>query len=87
MSFPFGGHPRLSEYLHWAATEHGCTNSSGFTKIDGRMDTFVLIENPANAKHVYAYEAFTEFLTPSTVSYLDRRLGIKSPFPSIASYT
>lgn len=87
MSYPFGGHPRLAEYLAWAGTDHGCTNSSGFRKVDGRMETFVLIKNPNNKKHVFAYQAQTEYLTPSTVSYLDRRLGIESPFPGVVSYT
>ena len=86
MSYPFGGHPRLSEYIHWAMTEHGCLHTSGFRKVDGRMEQFQLIECAETGKHVFVFESQNEYIVPSTVSYLDRRLGLVSPFAKLVSY-
>ena len=86
MAFPFGGHPRFQDYLEWARTEQGCVYQSGYAKPDGRVETFVRIENPANGKHAIEFIRFAETLTPSTVSALDRRLGLESPFLKMATY-
>lgn len=50
------------------------------------METFVVIENPDNDKHTIEFIPFDEYLTPSTVSALDRRLGLDSPFPKMVTY-
>jgi hypothetical protein len=86
MAFPFGGHPRFNDYLEWARTEAECTYRSGFARLDGKVDTMVLIENAANNKHTIEFMPITEYLTPSMVSALDRRLGITSPFAKITGY-
>lgn len=85
MAFPFGGHPRFQEYLEWACTEQGCTILSGYARIDGKVETFVTIENPANQKHTIEFIPFAEFLAPSTVTALDRRLGLDSPYPKMTA--
>lgn len=86
MAFPFGGHPRLADYVEWARTECDCTYQSGYSKVGNHVETFVCIENPANGKHTIEFIPFDEYLTPSTVSALDRRLGLDSPFPKMATY-
>ena len=86
MAAPFGGHPRFQDYLEWARTTQGCAYQSGYSKIDGKVETFVCIENPDNSKHTIEFSPFEEYLTPSTVSALDRRLGIDSPFPKMVTY-
>jgi len=86
VAHPFGGHPRFRDYLEWARTEQGCTYHSGYSRIDGKVETFVCIENPANGKHTIEFIPFDEYLLSSTISALDRRLGLDSPFPKIATY-
>jgi hypothetical protein len=83
---PFGGHPRFNDYLEWARLEQGCEYKSGFSRIDGHVETMVIIENPANKKHTIEFMPITEYLSPSAVSALDRRLGLDSPFPKMTSY-
>lgn len=86
MAFPMGGHPRFADYLEWARTENGCVYQSGYSKVGGHVETFVRIENPGNRKHTIEFIPFGEYLTPSTVSSLDRRLGLDSPFPKMVTY-
>jgi hypothetical protein len=81
-----GGHPRFQDYLEWARIDQGCAYKSGYAKIDSKVETFVTIENPANGKHAIEFIPFDEYLTPSMVSALDRRLGLDSPFPKMVSY-
>lgn len=86
MAYPFGGHPRFNDYLEWARTEMGCTYQSGYSKLDGKIETMVIVENATNGKHVIYFAAVSEYLTPSGVAHLDRRLGLDSPFPKIRTY-
>lgn len=86
MAHPMGGHPRFKEYLEWARLETGCEYQSGYMRIDGAVETSVCITNPKNGKHVIEFIPFEEYLTPSTVSALDRRLGLDSPFPKMVTY-
>lgn len=80
MSYPFGGHPRFEDYCVWAV-EQGCSCTSGFSKLNGKQETFTLLENPANGKHTVECIPGKEFLAPTKVGALDRRLGLDSPFP------
>jgi hypothetical protein len=86
VAFPFGGLPQVNTYLEWARLEQGCAYKSGFMKVDGKMETFVLVENPANGKHAYVFAPINEYMTPSAVSALDRRLGLDSPYPKLTVY-
>lgn len=86
MAHPFGGLPRFADYLEWARTEAGCTYQSGYSKVGVHVETFVCIENPSNGRHTIEFIPFAESLTPSMVSALDRRLGLDSPFPKMATY-
>lgn len=86
MAYPFGGHPRFNDYLEWARIERGCTYQSGYSKLDGKIETMVCVENPSNGKHVIYFAEISEYLTPGAVAHLDRRLGLDSPFPKIHGY-
>jgi hypothetical protein len=86
VAFPFGGHPQFQEYLEWARREHGCAYQCGFTTIDGKVETFVSIDNPAKGTHVIYFAPMTESLTGNAVGHLDRRLGLDSPFAKIVGY-
>jgi hypothetical protein len=80
---PFGGHPTLVEYLRWVKGE-GCTTLTGYiATADGALP-WTRIEAPNGSWVVEVGTEQWEFLSPTTVGRLDRRLGIKSPFPSMA---
>lgn len=79
MAHPFGNHPTFAMYLTWAIN-HGCTVKTGFTT-SGLPTT--LVEVKATGKHfIDVGMEQTEFLLPTTINRLDRRLGMKSPFDS-----
>lgn len=81
MSFPFGGHPTLAEYIDWIRREHGGEAKSGFaTGSDGGAHALTKITLPNNKSVVVVGCKQTERLVPSTVGYLDRRLGVTSPW-------
>lgn len=76
MAAPFDKFPSVRTYLQWAHSE-GCVVNEGvrgkkkiykITATDGRFVAFGSIPDG-------------EGLSPSMVSHLDRRLGVKSPFP------
>jgi len=84
MSFPFGGHPRLCDYVGQARKDHGASASSG-TAADssGKAHAVTKITVPSGKSVVVVGVEQTERLTPSMVGYLDRRLGIVSPWFSV----
>jgi|GEM_PF-1083406 len=82
MAAPFGGHPRLIDYLAWCSA-NGCTNSSGFTNKDGKTITFHVVTCESGTHVVVSGVGNNEYLLPSTVAYYDRRLGLNSPFAKI----
>lgn len=80
---PFGGHPTLVEYLRWAEGQ-GCTVQTGYTTTtDGALIPSTRIEAPNGGWVVEVGTEQWEYLPPTTVGRFDRRLGIKSPFPSM----
>ena len=80
-AYPFGGHPTLGSYLAWAAQTAGCTVQTGY-KLSKEGTTLSLTRVTApNGKHVIVVDyAQDEYLVPTFVAYLDRRLGLKSPW-------
>lgn len=83
MAYPFGGHPTLASYIDWARTK-GCSAQNGVVSDeDGRVHTLTRIKGPAGKWATLAGISHHERLVPSMVAYLDRRLGITSPFPSL----
>ena len=83
-AMPFGGHPTLAQYIIWASSV-GCTVRYGTTvAADGRPSRIVLIESPDGTRWVPIVEMLdSEYLVPTTIARLDRRLGLRSPFFSI----
>lgn len=76
MAFPFGNHPTIAHYLTWAKNKANCKIESG--TMGG--DEFVILTAP-NGKHVVLYVVDQkEFLLPTQIAHLDRRLGLKSRF-------
>lgn len=83
-SQPFGGHPTLAQYCVWAESE-GCTTVQGVgLGDDGRPYSITKIISPDKKRWVIeAGTQHKEYLVPTTVERLDRRLGLKSPFFSL----
>jgi hypothetical protein len=82
MAFPMGGHPTLAEYMHWIR-ECGGSCQSGIVNVGGRMHTATkIIADNGNVAVVIDVKQ-TERLMASTVGYLDRRLGVKSPWVAL----
>lgn len=86
MAAPFGGHPRLIEYLAWCS-QQGCTMTSGFKKKGEVVVTFNVVRSDDGKHVVIAGIGNNEFLVPTMVAYLDRRLGLNSPFAKIGDGT
>lgn len=82
-AFPFGGHPTLADYIAWAR-EDGCRAQSGVSSDeDGMVHTLTRIVSD-DCRHVVVVGVDqTERLAPTMVAYLDRRLGLQSPFSSL----
>lgn len=84
MAFPFGGHPRLADYIGQARKDHGATAKSGSAADDsGKSHSVTRIEVPSGKSVVVVGIKQTERLVPSQIGYLDRRLGITSPWFSV----
>lgn len=82
MSYPFGGHPTLREYIGWC-NQQGCTTKSGVQSVDGVMVTFHIVEAKTGVHVIISGPKMTEHLMPTAVAYYDRRLGLNSPFSKI----
>ncbi|MFD2056461.1 hypothetical protein ACFSQT_27150 [Mesorhizobium calcicola] len=84
MAYPFGGHPRLADYIGQARQDHGATCQSG-TAADssGKAHAVSKIKVPSGKSVVVVGMDQTDHLTPSMVGYLDRRLEITSPWFSV----
>ena len=75
-SHPFQPHPTFAEYLHWAE-QQGCSVNTGHVS----TVPFIRITHPATGRIVVQGGVEqTEYLTPSIVARLDRRLGLVSPW-------
>jgi hypothetical protein len=80
-AYPFGGHPTFSTYLTWAAQKAACKVQTGY-KIakTGEALSMTRITAP-NGKHVIVIDfGQDERLVPTFIAYLDRRLGLTSPW-------
>jgi len=84
MAFPFGGHPTFAKYLVWARDTHDFAAQTGVAKdSSGKPYTVTKIFKPGGPSVIVPGVGQNEYLTPSMVGYLDRRLGLKSPWFSI----
>jgi hypothetical protein len=83
MPAPFGGHPLFLQYLQWA-TGQGCKVQSGIQSApNGKVERLTKISAPSGRWVIAVGIDQREFLVPTMIAYLDRRLGLKSPFFSI----
>ena len=82
MAYPFGGLPTLAQYMHWIR-ECGGNCQSGVSKVGGQMHTLTKIQADNGNVAIVTGVKQTERLVPSMIGYLDRRLGVKSPWPSV----
>ena len=83
MAFPFGGHPNLAKYLEFAR-ENGFTVRTGFgPDSSGKVHTTIRVFKEGGPSVIIAGLGQDEYLVPTQVGNLDRRLGLKSPFFSI----
>lgn len=80
MAYPFGGHPTLAAYMAWLRDNHQGTAQSGYsTDAKGKVHTLTRLSAGGKSVVVVGLSQ-NEFLSPSMVGYLDRRLGVKSPW-------
>jgi hypothetical protein len=79
---PFGGHPTLAEYAEWAR-QQGCIIEQGLNIKGGRAISVTKIVAPSGKWVIEVGTQHDDYLVPTTVNRLDRRLGLRSPFPSM----
>jgi hypothetical protein len=83
MAYPFGGHPTLSAYIAWAV-EQECSVQSGYSAgPDGKTYSLTKITAPSGKRVVVVGLKHSDRLEPTKVAYLDRRLGLRSPYFSM----
>ena len=83
MAFPFGGHPTLAAYMHWAREQGFSAQSIAAPDDRGKTHTATKIFKEGGNSVVVVGVKQSEHLAPSMVGYLDRRLGVKSPWFSV----
>jgi hypothetical protein len=83
MSHPFGGHPTLGRFVEFAQ-QHGCAaDVVVLVSRNGSSHEVLHIKGSAARQRVAIVDPDpNERLAPSTVTYYQRRLGIKSPYPA-----
>lgn len=79
---PVGGQPTLGEYLDWARKQ-GCQVDQRVVRLGGHAIRVTKIIAPSGRGVIESGTQDDEYLVPTSVDRLDRRLGLKSPFPSI----
>lgn len=82
-AYPFGGHPTLAEYCHWAR-QHGCAVDCGVSVRGRRSVRMTRIVAPGGRWAVEVGTDDDDRLEPSAVGRLDRRLGLNSPFAKVS---
>ena len=83
MAFPFGGHPKLADFLEVAKQQKCEWELTTRTSRDKRSYGVLVIRNEAGARLVIVNPDFEERLAPSVVSNYQRRLGISTRFASM----
>jgi hypothetical protein len=83
VAVPFGGHPTLERFVEWAVSL-GCKASIKVRRHSqtGRPYEVLEIVGPGGGSVAVTQPDPTEFLAPSQVAYLQRRIGLRSPFPA-----
>jgi hypothetical protein len=79
VAFPFGGHPILAQYINWVR-DSGGSAESGISNVGGRIYSLTKVTAANGNIVVVVDQKQTEHLVPTMVGYLDRRLGVSSPW-------
>lgn len=88
MSHPFGGHPTLKRLVEWVERNECTWAVSIRNTASGRSYTVLTIRNTkTSGRAIVSNPDFEERLSPSMVSYYQRRLGIKTPFAALPENT
>jgi hypothetical protein len=84
MAAPFGGHPKLGNYIAWANAQ-GCETKSGYIDSgDGKMMVTRTIYAPCGQRYAPIIDmSENDRLPPSLVRMFDDRLGLDSPFAKL----
>jgi hypothetical protein len=79
---PFGGHPKLARLVEWLQSV-GCKADIKIRNhaITGQPYRSLEIVSMTGSRAVMVDPDMDEHLSPSIVSYFQRRLGMKTPFP------
>jgi hypothetical protein len=83
VSAPFGGHPTLAHYLHWIRDTGGYAQWGHKSDRRGKPHSLVKIVSAEGKSVVVVGVPQEERLVPTYVAYLDRRLGVNSPWFSV----
>jgi hypothetical protein len=83
MPVPFGGHPTLQRLVDWLISA-GCKAELKVRNraVTGQPYQSLEITSPTGSRAVIVNPDMNEHLSPSMVSYFQRRLGMKTPFPA-----
>ncbi len=76
-AYPFGGHPTFASYITWAISQN-CKVEVGVDTQNSIPVTKIIA--PSGKWVIEAGTLPTDFLVPTTVGKLDRRLGLISPW-------
>lgn len=80
MAYPFGGHPTLADYIGFAR-EQGFEAKSGYAQDrTGKTHTSTRIFKNGGPSVVVVGVSQTDYLVPTQVGNLDRRLKLDSPW-------
>lgn len=83
MPYPFGGHPTLGSYLLWAG-QNNCEVQHGYmTTGAGKSVSLVRVTAPSGKFVTISGINQRDRLEPTKVAYLDRRLGLVSPWAAL----
>ncbi len=80
MAAPFGGHPTLAHYLHWIRDNGGHAECGYKNDRRGRVHALVKVVAANGNAVIVSGIPQSEHLPPTYVAYLDRRLGVTSPW-------
>jgi hypothetical protein len=82
MTVPVRGDPTRAQYIDWARKQ-GCQVSQRTVRSGGRSMRVTKFIAPSGQGVIETGTELDEYLVPTTIDRLDRRLGLKSPWPSI----
>jgi hypothetical protein len=83
MSFPFGGHPTLEEYLNWARSV-GCTMTDGlWTDAYLVPHKTITVDAPTGGWVSLIDPNLKEILLAGQIGNYDRRLKLTSPYDTL----